>query len=196
MPRGRVSAGKPATKKTTQKEEVKEVAPEEEKNWGKSLSEEDDQEEQDDPSQTESESDDVSPAEEDDYEDPQEDEQPMKGAKYTGANSILKFGYNDYLNVHKDISQMDNIDVMKTLIARAHHAGQFELYKTLKKTLQAMNHECTFPYIGPQPHRRPPQPNYNQRFDQEPEHEYQPRGRGRGGYQGNTGGGRGGRGRN
>lgn len=66
-----------------------------------------------------------------------------KGAKFT--NSAINFDYSIYTNLTTPVSELNNKDLIKILIVRAHADGQRAFGGALKQTLQAMNLECEFP---------------------------------------------------
>jgi len=102
--------------------------------------------------------------------------QARKGAKYT--NSAINFKYTDYTDLTVPVSELNDKDLVKVLIVRAHNNDQRALGDVLKQTLRAMNLECAFPTTVPLVKES--------RFSQErgPKPVHAGRGGSRGGYRG------------
>lgn len=74
----------------------------------------------------------------------QEDQKgAQKGAKY--GRSAINFDYSKYTELTKPVNELNTTDLLKVAIVRSFTDNQYQLCKTLKQTLRAMNLECDFP---------------------------------------------------
>jgi hypothetical protein len=85
-------------------------------------------------------------------------------------NSVLNFDYNKVLNLTTGVNEVSTNDLLKIAIVRSHNAGQFQLCKVVKQTLQALNSECNWPETSDFRHNQPKQ---RTRQDQDQDHENQ-----------------------
>ena len=79
-------------------------------------------------------------------------------------SKALKFSYNNYESLKKDVDDVENEDLLRVLIARAHKEGQLPLKKCLEIVLRAMYHECNFPSLPP-PKSSYQQKSFNKTFN-------------------------------
>jgi len=105
---------------------------------------------------------------------------PKRGVKYT--NSAINFNYADYTDLTEPVSNLNDKDLVKVLIVRAHNCGQRALGDVLKQTLRAMNLECDFP--GTTSSVRDARPAPSKPYEKGPRSFSTSRGGGRGGYKG------------
>ena len=61
------------------------------------------------------------------------------------ASEAMNFAFGDYDSVKEVVDFTSTVDLMRTILVRAHRAGQRELKKYMEVGLKALNHECSFP---------------------------------------------------
>jgi hypothetical protein len=116
--------------------------------WANKLSEHEESEEDVDSSSGES---DDSSETESDYEDAELDKddkprtQRQQQARRRPASEAMNFPFSDYDSLTSKVCDTSVSDLMRTVLVRAHRAGQRELKKYMEVGLKALNHECSFP---------------------------------------------------
>lgn len=83
---------------------------------------------------------------------------PKSSGNGNAPRSSTSFNFAQYAALNTTVQETSTQDLIKALIVRSHNDGQYQLEKTLKHTLRAMNLECDFPASFP-PQSFPPRDN-------------------------------------